>query len=287
MPTENNTTSFDLAYKLNDQKPGAEVKGSVFTLTVLRLLSNELADIGNDLRQKIAMGPRFFAHAPVVLDFELLRSNKLQLDFVALVELLRDLSLVPVGVRHATPDQQEAAVAAGLAVVKGGEIRDVPTGPGPKDAKRPMPAETAERPVPREPPHEPPRQPTGQPPLESAAADEASGVSVRTKTIYRPIRSGQRVYAKDGDLIVLAPVNAGAEVVADGNIHIYGPLRGRALAGAHGDLEARIFCQSMSAELVAIAGCYQMLDESVPKELLGRPAQVRRDGDKLHFESVG
>jgi len=104
---------------------------------------------------------------------------------------------------------------------------------------------------------------------------------VRAKTVYRPVRSGQQIYAEDSDLVVLAAVNAGAEVVADGDVHIYGPLRGRALAGARGDRAARVFCQSMEAELVAIAGCYQVLDDTA--EVRGRAVQVYLDGDRLRF----
>lgn len=274
MPTEKDTASVHQLYQLKDQKPGAELKGSVFTLTVLRLLSNELADVERDLRQKISMGPRFFANAPVVLDLDRVRSHKLELDFSALLDLLKGLDLVPVGVRHATPAQQEAAVAAGLAVVKGGGIRDLPDAPEPKDTAGGKTEAPSGRVTACEPSQEP------------AVAQGASDASVHAKTVYRPVRSGQQVYSKDGDLIVIAAVNAGAEVVADGNIHIYGPLRGRALAGAQGDRQARIFCQSMEAELVAIAGCYQVWDESVPQEIRGHAAQIYLDGEKLRFERM-
>ena len=274
MSTEKGAASADQLYKLKDQKPGAELKGAAFTLTVLRLLSNELGDIERDLRGKIAIGPRFFANAPVIVDLERVRTRQPDLDFVALLKLLRELRLVPVGVRHATPAQQEAAIAAGLAVVQGGGIRDLPTAPAPKEAASDKPAESADRVVAREPSPEPP--PT----------EGTSNASERAKTVMRPIRSGQQVYAKGRDLIVLAAVNAGAEVVADGNIHIYGPLRGRALAGAQGDREARIFCLDMEAELVAIAGCYQILDESVPQDIRGQAVQAYLDGEKLRFEKI-
>ena len=124
-----------------------------------------------------------------------------------------------------------------------------------------------------------------EPPRESPSSVGASKASERVKTIFRPVRSGQQVYAKDSDLIVLAAVNPGAEVVADGNIHVYGPLRGRALAGAQGDRQARVFCLDMEAELVAIAGCYQV-DESVPKDIRGLAVQVYLEGDKLRFERM-
>lgn len=258
-------------YRLKDQKPGAEFQGSAFTLTVVRLLSGEPEDIERDLREKIATGPRFFANAPVVLDLDRVRNIRPDLDFPALVKLLKELALVPVGVRHATPAQQEAAVAAGLAVVKGGGVRKLPAAPEPNSAKA-----KAEKPRGTDkiqaPPPKPPR------------VTESPDSLVRAKTVHRPVRSGQQIYAKNRDLVVLAAVNAGAEVVADGDVHIYGPLRGRALAGAEGDRHARIFCQSMAAELIAIAGHYQVADESVPPEVRGRAVQIYLDGETLRFE---
>jgi septum site-determining protein MinC len=259
-------------YRLKDQKPGAELKGSKFTLTRVRLLSNEFADIERDLREKIATGPRFFANAPVVLDLDQVRDIRPDLDFFALVKLLKELALVPVGVHHATLAQQGAAVAAGLAVVKGGGVPEPPTAPGPKDAAGAK-AEKLGVPTKIQPP-----------PMKSAQVIESSDSVVRAKTVHRPVRSGQQIYAKNHDLVVLAAVNAGAEVLADGDVHIYGPLRGRALAGVKGDRHARIFCQSLAAELVAIAGHYQVSDESVPPEVRGRAVQIYLDGENLRFE---
>lgn len=260
-------------YQSKDQKPGAEIKASAFTFTVVRLLSNELGNIEHDVRDKISTGPRFFANAPVIVDLEHVRDSESDLDFSALARLLKRLTLVPVGVRHATPAQQEAAVDAGLAIVKGGRIRDLPTGPERQAAS----SDKAGEPQISEPTPSPPK-------LSCSTESSDSNSTVRAKIVHRPVRSGQQIYAKDGDLIILGAVNAGAEVVSDGNVHIYGPLRGRALAGVQGDCQARIFCQSMAAELVAIAGRYQMLDETVPQEVRGRAVQVYLDGEKLRFE---
>jgi septum site-determining protein MinC len=104
-------------------------------------------------------------------------------------------------------------------------------------------------------------------------------------TVDRPVRSGQQVYAKNGDLIVLSQTSAGSEVMADGSIHVYGPLRGRVLAGVKGDKTARIFCRSLEAELIVIAGCYQLLDES-KTDLKGKPAMIRLEDEKLIIESL-
>ncbi len=201
-----------------------------------------------------------------------MRDIRPDLDFPALVRLLKELALVPVGVRHATPAQQEAAVEAGFAVVKGGGVRELPAAPEPNGATG------AKAEEPREP------EKIQTPPPKLLQVTESSDSVIRAKTVYRPVRSGQQIYATNRDLVVLAAVNAGAEVVADGDVHIYGPLRGRALAGAKGDRQARIFCQSMVAELVAIAGHYQVSDESVPREVRGRAVQIYLDGENLRFE---
>jgi septum site-determining protein MinC len=259
-------------HQLKDQKPGAEIKGSKFTLTLVRLLSAELADIERDLSEKIATGPRFFASAPVVLDLDQVRDIRPDLDFLALVKLFKELALVPVGVLHATLAQQEAAVAAGLAVMRGGGVPEPPTAPAPKDATGAK-AEKLRLPTNIQPP-----------PRKSAEVTDSDDSVVRAMTAYRPVRSGQQIYAKNRDLVVLAAVNAGAEVLADGDVHVYGPLRGRALAGVKGDRATRIFCQSLEAELVAIAGHYLVSDEAVPLEVRGRAVQIYLDGENLRFE---
>ncbi|MDH5327151.1 MAG: septum site-determining protein MinC, partial [Gammaproteobacteria bacterium] len=106
-------------------------------------------------------------------------------------------------------------------------------------------------------------------------------VTETSKFIKQPIRSGQRVYAKGGDLVILGAVNHGAEVMADGNIHIYAPLRGRALAGLDGNSESRIFCHSMEAELVAVAGNYRVFEDKVPADLYKKSVQIYLEGEQL------
>ncbi|MEE9332473.1 MAG: septum site-determining protein MinC, partial [Granulosicoccaceae bacterium] len=103
--------------------------------------------------------------------------------------------------------------------------------------------------------------------------------------VNRPVRSGQQVYARDTDLIVMGSIGAGAEVIADGNIHVYGPLRGKALCGVSGNTETRIFCQSLEAELVSVAGNYRLLEE-IPEDLHGKPAQIWLDKDRLNIEPL-
>jgi len=168
------------------------------------------------------------------------------LDLAALVASLRERGLMPVGLRGADPSQVQAGAALGLGVVQGGS-----------EAKRAA-----------EPKREAPPPPAG------------AGMVVR-----QPVRGGQQVYARGGDLVVLASVSPGAEILADGHIHVYGTLRGRALAGVQGDRNARIFCHNLDAELVSVAGIYRV-SESIQTAERGRPVQIRLDGDALRIEPL-
>lgn len=269
---------------LKERKTVVDLKGSVFTLTVLRLYSSDLDQIEQELRERIAQGPRFFEDAPVVIDLESVRDSQAELDFAQLAPLLRRLKLIPVGVRHGNLNQQLAAVEAGLALMKGGSIRELPmasnTPNTPNTATATIPAKSDES------------TPAVQTRIEAVttpatATATEKGEKSGTRTVYQPIRSGQQTYARNGDLIVLAAVNAGAEVVADGNIHVYAPLRGRALAGIHGDPRARIFCQSFEAELVSLAGHYRVFEEKVPAELYRKAVQIYlNDKDQLTIEPL-
>ena len=221
--------------------PAVELKGSVFTLPILRFKRSDPAGIQQALEARLCQSQSFFENAPVVLDLELLEAGE-SLDFIELCKLLRSLQLVPVGVRQASEEHQKPAVEAGLALLKGGAIQE---------------------------------------PAASESKDKQTGevikhvqVPAKACIIEQPVRSGQQIYAQGGDLIVLAQVNAGAEVIADGNIHIYAPLRGRALAGVLGDTSARIIAQSMEAELVSIAGHYQIFEEQPSADVFGKPAQA-------------
>lgn len=236
------TPTSSVTEKVAKPGPAVELRGSVFTLPVLRLKRSDLGAIEEALSERISQSKKFFENAPVVLDLEYLETPAEVLDFAALCSLLRTLQLVPVGVRQGSAEQQQAAVEAGLAVLRGGSVQEAVAAES-KDKK------------------------TGE-------VVKQVVVPSKALVIDQPVRSGQQIYAQGGDLIVLAPVNAGAEVIADGNIHIYAPLRGRALAGVLGDASARIIVQSMEAELVSIAGHYQIFEERLPDELFGKSAQV-------------
>ncbi|TAA48606.1 MULTISPECIES: septum site-determining protein MinC [Corallincola] len=203
-----------------------ELKGSAFTLSVLKLSSTEIDAIAAQLEQKIAQVPHFFDRAPIVVDLEMLAEQSI--DFEALKSCLEQLRLVPVGVTNADDSQKLAAKAAGFASL---------TRPKSQTKQETKPAAAA---------------PTTEKVAEPGRQE--------TMVVRQPVRSGQQIYAKDCDLIVMGQVSNGAEVIADGNIHVYGTLRGRAIAGAKGDLDARIFCQNLQAELVSICGHYWLSD---------------------------
>ncbi len=229
-----------------------EFKSSHFTLPILRLLSPDPVALGAELARRLSQAPGFFRYAPVVLDLSALSGEAAQLlNLAALVGLLRSHDLLPVGVRGGTPAQQEMAHALELAVLS--ENRGAPRAPPPA-----TPEVMAQPPI---------------PPIVPLA-------EVGSKLVTQPVRSGQRVIAPEGDLVIIGPVSAGAELLAAGHIHVYGPLRGRALAGFKGNAKARIFCTALQAELLSIAGQYRV-SEDLRELARNQPAQVYLQDNKL------
>lgn len=204
---------------------GIELKGSSFTLSVVHIADQNINEVKRLLAEKIAIAPAFFRAAPLVINIEKLLQTP---DFNALAHALRELELVPVGVTGAKDDATRAAArAAGLAVISSGKAAAVPTYSEPKATE----------------PKAPPPELVNLP---------------NTKVHRGPVRSGQQVYAPNGSLVVLGSVSNGAEVIADDSVHVYGQLRGRAVAGAKGNESARIYCQQLLAELISVAGHYQI-----------------------------
>jgi septum site-determining protein MinC len=187
---------------------------------------------------------------------------------------LRARGLNPLAVRHATAVSATAAKAAGLVILNDEPPAVSPEAPGPQTTAQPAMAALAAAPAPAAPPPPPP----------VAIAPPAA---VPTLIVDKPLRSGQRLHAQGGDLIVLAVVNPGAEVIADGSIHVYAPLKGRALAGARGDTRARIFTTRFEAELVSIAGVYRTFEDTPDPRVHGRPTQIRlADASQLCIEPL-
>lgn len=237
-----------------------ELKSAALTLVALVLKTSELSLLAQELQARFGDAPALFDQDPVVIDLSSLRDDPGSLDFTALTTLLRQYKMLPIAARGGNPAQMEAAVAAGLT-----------------DAQDSTPSAAA---APRE----------AVPPVADNSTAEIApkpqAAAATTLVIDKPLRSGQRIYAKGGDLVVMAVVSFGAEVIADGNIHVYAPLRGRAIAGARGNTEARIFSTCMEPELVSIAGTYRTTETALPATVLSKPAQVRLIGDKLLIEAL-
>jgi len=240
--------------------PAPSPTGTAFALRSAKLttvaLLLETADPGAlaaALEAQASGAAPLFENDPVIVDLAKLREADELLAWDELLPLLRRHGMVPVAVRGGSPAQMDAAHAAGLI--------DAPEG-------QPTPAPAAV---------------SSEPAASSALAAPAP---VPPMIVERPLRSGQQVYARGTDLIVLGLVSHGAEVIADGHIHVYAPLRGRAIAGARGDPSARIFATCLEAQLVSIAGTYRTSETPLPDNVLARPAQVRLDGERLVVEPL-
>ncbi len=254
------------------KKQAFKLKGTMPALTMLQLLTSDLAQIEEQLVEHISQMPQFFLHAPVMLDLEALRDEPI--DLVRLGQILRERRLVPVAVRNPTEPQKERAVAAGWGVLQTTLVRGART-PSP-------PAAAAEPPAPGK---EEPRAATPPPAAVAVAPPPVAERSLGGLTVRSPVRSGQVVYAQGGDLVVLAPVSSGAELIADGNIHVYAPFRGRALAGVHDNPDAAIYCTSLEAEFLSIAGRHVMSDD-IPDARRGKPARIHLEGDHVVISAL-
>lgn len=232
-----------------------ELKSAALTLMAVVLKTTDLVLLADELERRASVMPGLFDDEPVAVDLSGVRDAEDSIDFDALMALLRLHRMRPLAVRGGSAEQVAAAIAAGLL--------EAPEGarPTPREALAP---EVIERVV--------EVQLSALPPL----------------IVDKPLRSGQQVYARGRDLIVLALVSHGAEVMADGHVHVYAPLRGRAHAGKAGNTEARIFCHRMEAQLLAIAGVHRTTDGPLPEGVtIGGGAMVRLAGDQLVVEPLG
>jgi septum site-determining protein MinC len=254
-----------------------EIKSANLPLVALLLKSTDMNALAHDLAQRFADEPDFFDQDALLIDLSPLQPEAADqlLDFQALIALISRYQLVPVAIKGGSPPQMMAALQAGLLPVPDAHL----VSGKPKAAPRAPAAAASQEPAPRR-PEPPPAAPI------SPAAPATLGALV----IDKPLRSGQQVYARGRDLVVLSMVNAGAEVIADGHIHVYAPLRGKAMAGARGNTDARIFALELNAELLSIAGVYRTSENPLPANVQGKPAQVRlvatEEGDKLVFDAL-
>lgn len=243
-----------------------KLKGEMSMLNALYVNDLDLEILLTELENKRDEAPQFFMQSPIIVDCTELGEDAKNLDFGQLRNSLLELGFIPVGVRNAPESIGASLNASGWAVMR--STQD--TSPKKEDKQASEEAGDVKS-------EEVAEQKAGS---EPQALAEISSV-----TVDRPVRSGQQIYAASADMTVLAPTSAGSEVMADGSIHVYGAIRGRVLAGARGNTSARIFCQSLQAELIAIAGRYQLLDES-DTELKGKPAMISLDGEKLIIEPL-
>ncbi len=242
-----------------------QFKGTTLKIIQTRLSTTDPAQLHEALAELTGNSPDFFENELAVLDFSGAEGLSPETDWSGIVDLLKRSGLKPVATHGLSPDLAESAAAAGLPA-----LNEHALGRQRSKAAEPAPTEPAPAPVPA---------------AEAPAAPAPAEPPPRTVILDKPLRSGQRFYAKGSDLIVTAMVSAGAEVIADGNIHVYAPLRGRCLAGASGDTEARIFTTSLEAELLSIAGLYRTFESGVPAELLRQPATINliKNDDELRL----
>lgn len=222
------------------------------TIAVLREV--EPARLADELHRMLGGMPDFFSGEAAVLDFADVADLPERIDWAGLASLFRRYQLQPVGVRNLPAELAQAARQTGLAILDAAELRDRQPAPATGTAPRAEPVAPAPPPAP------------------------APAPAANTMYIDRLLRSGQQIYARGADLVLLAGMSNGSEVIADGSIHCYGPLYGRALAGAHGNTAARIVTTNFGPELVSIAGIYRTFEQGIPAPVAGKAATVRLTG---------
>jgi septum site-determining protein MinC len=261
-----------------------ELKSAQLTLVALVLKTHDLAIVAAELARSFGPkgeSPDFFDTDCVVIDFSQTDITLPHPQWELLMKTFGACKLVPMAVRGLEPASLAVAQRLGLTEAppeprRGATAATKATAPLPNPAPAPVVAPvSAPAPVSKSAP--------------SALAASREAAPVPTMVITKPLRSGQKVYARGGDLVVLAMVNRGAEVIADGNIHVYAPLRGKAMAGARGNTQARIFSLCMEPELVSIAGIYRTTERELEGDVLGKPAQIHLSDDgkeKLIIEAL-
>ena len=238
-----------------------EFKSSTFSVPVLVLTSDNLLVIEEQLQQKISLAPEFFRNSPLVLDLQEINKQGYDIDIVALTDIIRKAGLLPIGIRGGNLQQNKLALELLMPVysIHSGGVS----------------AETQKQKT---------ITPVPEPKTESESDTDVDADVTTTTLITQPIRSGQRIYA-NGDLVILAQVSAGAEIMAEGNIHVYNTLRGRALAGVRGNTEARIFCFDLQAELISIAGNYKV-SEDLDDTVRNKPVQIYLQDQALIIKDI-
>lgn len=224
-----------------------QLKGTTVTTLVLDLYQYHSDAFARELREKVDSAPQLFAGSALYINLASCRPALSSEELARVIVQCRELNLHPFACKGAADDLLPTLQQAGLALLPATRVRELP--------------------------------------IVTPAPAKAPAITATSKVIHRPVRSGQQVYAKGADLILLAPVNEGAEIIADGNIHVYSTLRGRALAGVNGNAGARIFCQQLEAELVSIAGHF-MLNDALREHCWKQAAQIYLENESLQITAL-
>ncbi len=265
----------DRMSKSQARKP-LEIKISTVVAVAALLGDTDQAKLSSALAQITGGTPDYFEDEFTLIDLAPLPPAEAgKIAWPELIALFREHRLNPVAVRNAPASLEDTIRSHGLSIDGVEQAKPFELTPPPSPV-----AEAAPAVAPAVAPEVAPA------PAAAPAAAPATAMALPAMIVDTPVRSGQRIYARGSDLILTATVNPGAEVIADGSIHVYAPLRGRALAGASGQSDARIFSLAMEAELVSIAGVYRTFDEGWQKELAGKPAQIRLKDDRLDIRSI-
>lgn len=249
--------------------PALEFKSSTFFAPILILFNNDMAAIEEALQDKISLAPEFFKDSPLIVDLRELNKQNQDLDFTQIVQLLHRVGFFPIGIRGGNEQQNKQAHALSIPIDTVREQNSsISIGEAQKQETTPQP----------------PPQPEVSAVKQSANPVPVPPASAAATLVTQPIRSGQRIYASS-DLIILSQVSAGAEIMAEGNIHVYNTLRGRALAGVHGNTAARIFCFDLQAELISIAGDYKT-NEDLNQQTYAGPVQIYLQNHALIIKEI-
>lgn len=263
---------------MTSEEPAFKIKTGNLPLLQLHIQTTDLAQLKKQLKLRLSQTPDFFAHTPIVLDLTAIAQSDAGLNFAELMAFMLKQSMCASGVVGGSEAQRAAAAKAGLGLFTEVSVRNQMRRATDRSATPPPDA------VPAEPVS------TVQIPVEPApvlpVVDSPAPVVRPTMVIDKPVRTGQSIYAEGANLVVLAIVNAGAELIADGDIHVYAPMRGKAIAGARGNEAARIFVKGMEAELLSIAGCFKLYEDGIPEEVKAKPAQVHLEGSRLVIQPM-
>ena len=254
-------------------EPAFEIRFGQVGLAQMRIRSADAEAVRAQLTARVAAAPALFERAALCLDLSSLDHDVSADELRAVLGAIRKTGVLPVGLAHGTAAIDALARELDLPVLT--QFRAQQSYGAAVAAVKAAPAPTPAAPV-------PPAAPASAAPV--PAAEEI--VAIPALMHHRPVRSGQRIYARHRDLVVTSAVGAGAEVMADGCVHVYGSLRGRAMAGVRGEVSARVFCHQFNAELVSVAGVFRVF-ETIPPDLAGKPVQAWLDGDDLRFGRIG